>query len=66
VYQVEGMSEKTKTKHWTYRGERKAVSFKLPVETVRKIDEMALNLDTSKTEALIAAIDMKHSVSDLK
>ncbi len=53
------MSEKTKTKHWTYRGERKAVTYRLPLATVEKLDALAKTLDTSKTQVLIEAIDGK-------
>jgi len=60
------MSEKPKTKHWKYRGgERKAVSFKLPIETIEKLDDMAETMNVSKTQVLIEAIDMKESVADL-
>jgi predicted DNA-binding protein len=57
---------KKKTKHWTYRGETKAVAFRLPAETVKKIDDLAKTLDVSKTQILIEAIDIKSSVADLK
>lgn len=60
------MSEKPKTKHWQFRGERKAVSFKLPITTIEKLDALADKLDTSKTNVLIEAIDMKESISDIQ
>ena len=56
--QLGGMKEK-KTKHWTYRGETKAVSFRLPVATVEKIDDMAQRLGISKAQVVIEAIDGK-------
>jgi len=53
------MSEKTKTKHWTYRGKTKAVAYRLPVETIEKLDALAKRFDVSKTQVLIEAIDGK-------
>jgi len=53
------MSKPKKTKHWTYRGETKPVSFRLPVATIEKLDKMAKALDASKAQVLIEAIDGK-------
>ena len=50
---------KKKTKHWIYRGETKQVSFRLPVATVEKIDDMAKQLEVSKAQVVIEAIDGK-------
>jgi predicted DNA-binding protein len=59
VYQIDDMSEKPKTKHWTYRGETKAVAYRLPIETVDKLDALAKQFGMSKTQVLIEAIDGK-------
>lgn len=53
------MSEKSKTKHWTFRGETKAVAFRLPVETIAKIEAIAKKQNVAKTQVLIEAIDVK-------
>tara|TARA_R110002012_G_C11318661_1_gene575540 strand:- start:406 stop:576 length:171 start_codon:yes stop_codon:yes gene_type:complete len=52
------MSEKPKNKYWQDRGGvRKAVSFKLPVTVINQIDALALEMHTSKTSVIIAAIN---------
>ena len=50
---------KKKTKRWTYRGETKMVSFRLPVDTITKLDALAKSLDVPKVQVLIEAIDGK-------
>lgn len=52
---------KKKTKHWTYRGETKPVSYRLPVATIEKLDNIAKALDVSKAQVLIEAIDEKEA-----
>ena len=59
MYQIDDMNEKPKTKHWTYRGETKAVAYRLPIEIVDKLDALAKQLGVSKTQVLIEAIDQK-------
>ena len=50
---------KKKTKHWTYRGETKPCSFRLPLDTLAKLDALAKSMDVSKAQVLIDAIDGK-------
>jgi len=53
------------TKHWKYRGDTKAVSFRLPLLTIEKLDRMAKDSGESKAQVLIDAIDSKESVAHL-
>ena len=50
---------KTKTKQWNYRGDTKMVSFRLPVETIAKLDALAKTLDVPKVQVVIDRIDGK-------
>ena len=46
-------------KRWTYRGGTKAVTFRLPQVTRDKLDRLAKDMDTSKVQVIIEAIDEK-------
>lgn len=56
------MSKDKKTKQWNYRGDTKMVSFRLPVETIAKLDAFAKALDVPKVQVVIEAIDEKGAV----
>lgn len=67
---AQGLSMRPKTeqptKHWKYRGDTKKVGYRLPVDTVDKIDQIAKERLESKAQIIIEAVDMMASVAHLK
>ena len=55
--QVGGMDKKKK--HWKPRGDTKKATFRLPVDTLEKLDKLAKAINASKTQVLIDVIDGK-------